>query len=99
MRKLYILKSIIFFTMIGDIIEFIAEIPAMIEFIIGVVVYLIILLIANEAVSGVAEETVCKMPGLANQILCFYITNPVVAFIVTVLIIIGIGVAFRVKFL
>ena len=85
--------------MIGDIIEFIVKIPAMIEFIIGAVIYLMISSIANEAVSGVAGETVCKMSGLANQILCFYITNPAVAFIVTVLTIIGIGIAFRVKFL
>lgn len=84
--------------MIGDIIDVIVKIPAMIEFIIGAVIYLMISSIANEAVSGVAEETICKMSGLGNQILCFYITNPVVAFFVTVLTIIGIGLVFRLKF-
>ena len=84
--------------MIGDIIEFIAEIPAMFELIIGAVIYLIISSVANEAISEVAQETVCQSTDFASQILCFYATNPVIAFIVTVLTIIGIGLAFRLKF-
>jgi len=84
--------------MISEIIEFILKIPAMIEFIIGAVVYLIVSSIANEAVSGVAQETVCKSSDIGSQILCLYSTNPAIAFLLTVLTIIGIGIAFRTKF-
>ena len=84
--------------MISDIIEFIAAIPAMIEFIIGAVIYLIISSVANEAISEVAQETVCQSTDLASQLLCFYATNPVAAFFLTVLSIIGIGIAFRLSF-
>lgn len=84
--------------MIGDIIEIITKIPAMIEFIIGAFIYLMISSVANEAISDVAQETVCQSTDLASKILCFYSTNPVVAFILTVLTIIGIGIAFRLSF-
>jgi uncharacterized protein (UPF0333 family) len=85
--------------MISEIIEFIVAIPAMMEFIIGAVIYLIISSVANEVIRDVAHETVCQSTDLASQILCFYATNPLVAFIVTVLSIIGIGLAFRFSFL
>jgi len=83
---------------IEKIIETILKIPAMIEFIIGAVVYLILHWVAGEVVSGVAQETVCKSPGIESWFLCFILTNEVVAFLSIVAIIIGIGLAFRKKF-
>ena len=81
--------------MANNILKFIGKIPGMIEFIFGAFIFLVIWLAWNEAISGVAKETVCKTSGFANQFLCFYFTNPVVAFLLTVATIVGIGIVFK----
>lgn len=85
--------------MIEEIVEFILKIPAMIEFIIGAIIYIILSNVFGEIVSGVAQETVCKLPGISNWFLCFYLTNPLMAFLLTVGTVVTIGLIFRVKFL
>jgi hypothetical protein len=85
--------------MSNDILKLIRKIPGMIEFIFGAFIFLIIWFAGNEVISGVAKETVCETPGIVNQFLCFYFTNPVISFVLTVATIIVIGVAFRKKFL
>lgn len=84
--------------MFAKIIGITLKIPGMIEFIIGAIIYLMLHRMAGEVVSGVAEETVCKLPGIESWFLCFILTNEVVAFISIVAIIIGLGLAFRSKF-
>ena len=84
--------------MADDILKILRKIPLMIEFIIGAFVFLIIWVVGNEVISEVAKESVCKESNLANQFLCLYYTNPVVAFLSTVTIVIIIIVAFRKKF-
>jgi len=84
--------------MVGKIVEIILKIPVMVEFIIAAAIYLILHRIAGEVVSGAAEETVCKLPGIGSWFLCFILTNEVVAFIFIVIIIIGIGMLFRYSF-
>jgi hypothetical protein len=83
---------------IEKIVEAILKIPALIEFIIGAVLYFMIYWVAGEVVSGVAEETVCKSPGIESWFLCFILTNEVIAFFSIVGVVIGIGMAFRKKF-
>lgn len=84
--------------MVGKIVEIIPKVPAMIEFIIGAVIYLIVYRIGGQVVSGTAEETVCELPGVDSWFLCFILTNEVVAFISMVVIIIVIGRLFRYRF-
>ena len=84
---------------IEKIFEFIIKIPAMVEFIIGSIVYLIIYSVASTVVSGVAEGTVCKTSGFESWFLCFILTNEFVSFLSIVGVIILIGLTFRYKFL
>ena len=84
--------------MIEEIIDFILKIPAMIEFIIGAVVYLIIENTLGQVLSEVAKDTICKTSGFSNWILCFYLTNKLMAFLLTVASVIVIGTIFRNKF-
>lgn len=85
--------------MIVKILETILKIPAMVEFILGAIVYLLIANAAAKAVSGAANEAVCESPGLGSWLLCFYYTNPLVAFISMVATVICLGLLFRAKFL
>ena len=55
--------------MVGKIVEIVLKLPAMIEFIIGAVIYLIVHRIVGQVVSGAAEETVCKLPGVDSWFL------------------------------
>ena len=78
--------------------KIIFTLPVLLEFIIGAIIYLIISWVANEVVSGVAEDTVCKLSGIDSKIFCFFLTHPVAAFFSTVIAFIVIGMSFRYRF-
>ena len=84
--------------MVGKIMETILKIPAMIEFLIGAAIYLVLRWLVGELVSGVAEETVCKSPGIVSWLLCFILTKEIVAFVSVVVVVIIIGMLFRYRF-
>ena len=84
--------------MVGKLVETILKIPAIIEFLIGAAIYLVLRWFVGEVVSGVAEETVCKSPGIDSWLLCFILTNEIVAFVSVVVVIIGIGMLLRYRF-
>jgi len=83
---------------IFEIIETIVKIPLIIEFLIGIIIYIFINQIIGNVVADVAKDTICQLPGPTNWMLCILYTNPVIAFISLLFIIIGIGLLFRKKF-
>ena len=85
--------------MLKEIINTILEIPAMVEFIIGAIIYFIISTLSGIIVSEIAQETVCNKIGLTNWFYCFYLTNPLMAFLFTIGTFIVLGFLFRAKFL
>lgn len=84
--------------MSNNVFDFIKKIPGIIEFIFSAFIYMIFYFVFGEAQAQVARDTVCKSAHFSSQILCFFLTNPVVSFLITFLTILGIGYAFRKKF-
>lgn len=82
----------------NSIFELILKIPGMIEFAVGVTVYVVVKWTAGQAVAGVAEETVCKLPDVMSKILCFILTNSLWGFICIVGTIVALGIIFRYTF-
>ena len=81
------------------VLELIVQLPGILEFVIGSALYLFIAHILGGVVTEVARGTVCETPGFAADLMCFFYTNPVVAFLLTVGTIVCLGLAFRAKFL
>ncbi len=84
--------------MIDDIIEFISKIPLMLEFVVGTIVYLIFSNVLGEVVADVSSATICELSGITYWFACFYLTNPLLGFISTIVAVIGIATLFKTKF-
>lgn len=85
--------------MTKNIFDIIKKIPGIIEFIFSAFIYMVLYFVFGEIQSQVAKDTVCKSTHFSSQILCFFLTNPVMSFLITFLTVLGIGYAFRKKFL
>jgi len=84
---------------LGRVLGVLVEIPNMIEYIVGAFVAFLLYRITNTVLANVVSETVCTLSDLGSQVLCVYMTNPVIGFLLMVVLVFILIAGFKVRFL